>query len=402
MLSVLKRIERDHGHFIDPLNDRDAHFTDQSSMGGMVNPSFRDTWTDEYGINRHFNPNQCVGSLEDQFLSRMGQNFNNFDVADHLMLQKLHKECLQQQQQAERLQQQQQAERLHHHHHHHKFPHHHFSLFSINYSSSQFRSSSHSSSSQSTTLMDIFKAIAKQEVAAHGSVSIRDDQKSYSYNQLISLAQKLSNLLCENDVKGNLGGARIGIVAKPSAEFVAGILVTWFSGGVVVPLALSYPEVELLYVMNNSDVSAILKIISSEKSNNGHSKNGESDADRIFLENIERSSEDPTLILYTSGTTGKLKGVVHTHRSILAQVQALTKAWEYTSADRFLHCLPLHHVHGLFNGLFAPLYVGSTVEFLPKFSVSGIWKRWRESYPTEGYEADDAITVFTGVPTMYT
>ncbi|KAI5434560.1 Malonate--CoA ligase, variant 2, partial [Lathyrus oleraceus] len=141
---------------------------------------------------------------------------------------------------------------------------------------------------------------------------------------------------------------------------------------------------------------------SSEKSNNGHSKNGESDADRIFLENIERSSEDPALILYTSGTTGKPKGVVHTHRSILAQIQALTKAWEYTSAGRFLHCLPLHHVHGLFNGLFAPLYVGSTVEFLPKFSVSGIWKRWRESYPTEGYEADDAIIVFTGVPTMYT
>ena len=37
------------------------------------------------------------------------------------------------------------------------------------------------------------------------------------------------------------------------------------------------------------------------------------------------------------------------------------------------------------------------VEFLPKFSVSGIWKRWRESYPTEGSKADGAITVFTGV-----
>ncbi|KAI5446141.1 hypothetical protein KIW84_014119 [Lathyrus oleraceus] len=61
-----------------------------------------------------------------------------------------------------------------------------------------------------------------------------------------------------NDVKGNLGGVRIGIVAKPSAKFVAGILATWFSGGVAVPLAVSYPEVELLYVMNNSDVSTIL------------------------------------------------------------------------------------------------------------------------------------------------
>jgi malonyl-CoA/methylmalonyl-CoA synthetase len=73
--------------------------------------------------------------------------------------------------------------------------------------------------------------------------------------------------------------------------------------------------------------------------------------------------EDPALILYTSGTTGKPKGVVHTHGSIIAQVQSLAKAWEYTSADQFLHCLPLHHVHGLFNGLLAPLYAGSTVSY---------------------------------------
>ena len=51
---------------------------------------------------------------------------------------------------------------------------------------------------------------------------------------------------------GHLGGARIGIVAKPSAEFVAGILGTWLSGGVAVPLALSYPEAELLHVMTDS------------------------------------------------------------------------------------------------------------------------------------------------------
>ncbi|GJY22015.1 malonate--CoA ligase [Tanacetum coccineum] len=42
------------------------------------------------------------------------------------------------------------------------------------------------------------------------------------------------------------------------------------------------------------------------------------------------------------------------------------------------------------------------VEFMPKFSVRGIWQRWRESYPKDGTKLDDAITVFTGVPTMYT
>ncbi|BAT98501.1 hypothetical protein VIGAN_09216100 [Vigna angularis var. angularis] len=286
------------------------------------------------------------------------------------------------------------------------------------------------SSSAPATLMEVVKAIARQEPAAHENVAIRADQKSYSYKELLSSAQQISNLLCASDAReGNLGGARIGIVAKPSAEFVAGIIGIWLSGGVAVPLATSYPEVELLYVIDNSDISAILSTeehselmqsvankssskffhlpsvvnISSEKSRNGHSQNGKIHEDRIFLDDIigGSSEDDPALILYTSGTTGKPKGVVHTHKSIISQVQTLAKSWEYTSADKFLHCLPLHHVHGLFNGLMAPLYSGSSVEFLPKFSVRGVWQRWRESYPTDGSKADDAITVFTGVPTIY-
>ncbi|XP_019087993.1 PREDICTED: malonate--CoA ligase-like [Camelina sativa] len=73
--------------------------------------------------------------------------------------------------------------------------------------------------------------------------------------------------------------------------------------------------------------------------------------------------DEPALIVYTSGTTGKPKGVVRTHNSIISQVKMLTEAWEYTSADHILHCLPLHHVHGLFNALFAPLYAPSSVTY---------------------------------------
>ncbi|XP_042387017.1 probable CoA ligase CCL8 [Zingiber officinale] len=299
----------------------------------------------------------------------------------------------------------------------------------------------------SRTFMEAVKAVLTYGSATQERAAIRAEQKNYSHVQLIASALNISNLLLDADainVKEERGktigpvngpkclhGARVGIVAKPSAEFVAAIFGTWISGGVAVPLALSYPESEILHVMNDSDISMILSTQDHQKimenvaakcfanlsllptltgmplrdSLNEHS--GERAADLVakVIRKIEDSNklkgDDPALILYTSGTTGKPKGVVHTHNSITSQVQILTEAWEYTCHDRFMHCLPLHHVHGLFNALFAPLYAGSVVEFMPKFSVRGVWQRWCDSDPKDGSKAEDAITVFTGVPTMY-
>ncbi|KAG8379973.1 hypothetical protein BUALT_Bualt07G0145200 [Buddleja alternifolia] len=284
-----------------------------------------------------------------------------------------------------------------------------------------------SSETHNSILMELVKAVAGAGSVSPGRIALRADQKSHSYHQLILSARKISSLLFNADLKAvngigenkHLGGARVGIVAKPSAEFVAGVLGTWFSGGVAVPLALSYPEAELLHVMNDSDITMILSTedhhelmkavadktsahlsllplvpnINMKATECDHTRNGELDGNRGFQEteiSHEINGDDPALIIYTSGTTGKPKGVVHTHKGVLAQVQMLTNAWGYTSTDQFLHCLPLHHI------------LKYIVEFMPKFSVRGIWQRWRDSYKADQTKADDAITVFTGVPTMYT
>lgn len=65
------------------------------------------------------------------------------------------------------------------------------------------------------------------------------------------------------------------------------------------------------------------------------------------------------MILYTSGTTGKPKGVLLSHANIDSQVRSLVRAWAWSPADVIVHTLPLHHTHGIVNALLCPLYVGA-------------------------------------------
>ena len=60
------------------------------------------------------------------------------------------------------------------------------------------------------------------------------------------------------------------------------------------------------------------------------------------------SSEDTAVILYTSGTTGKPKGVMISHRALMTNGSALNQLWGFSQSDILLHTLPLFHVHGLF------------------------------------------------------
>ena len=98
---------------------------------------------------------------------------------------------------------------------------------------------------------------------------------------------------------------------------------------------------------------------------------------------------DPALLPYTSGTTGKPKGVLLSHGNLLASAEAVRIAWRWTDADRLILALPLFHVHGLGVGLHGALLTGSPVVLQDRFE------------PEQVLAAAADATMFFGVPTMY-
>ena len=80
-------------------------------------------------------------------------------------------------------------------------------------------------------------------------------------------------------------------------------------------------------------------------------------------------------MIHTSGTTGRPKGVVHTHGSIAAQVDALLEAWAWSDRDRILLVLPLNHVHGLVNVTLCALAAGACCEAPGGFDAEATWAR---------------------------
>jgi len=196
-------------------------------------------------------------------------------------------------------------------------------------------------------------------------------------------------------------------MAGPTAEYVAASFAAWLCGGVAVPLCLSNPLPELRYTLEDAKVSTVLA--TSEYIDVLRLLCVDTATELVCIESVQAgcgkghltdvpeglptlSHEMAAIMVYTSGTTGRPKGALHTHGSLHAQCISLSQAWHWERSDVILHCLPLHHIHGIVNAWICCMHNGATVEFMPKFSPTALWARAQQEPP---------VSIFMGVPTMY-
>ncbi|HEX2189959.1 MAG TPA: acyl-CoA synthetase, partial [Longimicrobiaceae bacterium] len=196
----------------------------------------------------------------------------------------------------------------------------------------------------------------------------------------------------------DLREARVAFLAPPGWDYVAVQWGIWRAGGIAVPLAVSHPPAELEYVIRDADAS----IVVAHPDFAGTLRPIAEADGRRFLPTGEALAAAPgplpvveesrrAMMVYTSGTTGKPKGVVTTHTSLRAQVVALVEAWGWSADDRILLVLPLHHVHGIVNVLACALWAGATCEVLARFDADEVWERL----------GSGELTLFMAVPTVY-
>lgn len=207
------------------------------------------------------------------------------------------------------------------------------------------------------------------------------------------LAPRTAGLAAVLSEHGVASGSRVLWCARPGLDSIETLLAVLRAGAVLVPINPSSTTAEVEYVV--LDAGPTLAVVddpaafgSSIPTVSVAELADAAPADSSYVPSPIEPHHD-ALIVYTSGTTGRPKGAVHTHASLRAGVDALVAAWGWQPADRLMLALPLFHVHGLVAGLFGTLSAGATVTVFERFDEEKV------------LDAAAGHTMFFGVPTMY-
>ncbi|MPC22496.1 Acyl-CoA synthetase family member 3, mitochondrial [Portunus trituberculatus] len=198
----------------------------------------------------------------------------------------------------------------------------------------------------STTTTTPILPVFKQAERFKDNIALSDQHGEHTYEQIHRLSGHLAWLI-QNILGEDTAQERVAFLCPNDVSYVISQWATWMAGHIAVPLYPRHPPPELEYFVRDSKAAVIIT---------------------------------------TSEYAPKVK-----------QILSGQQAWGWTQRDTLLHCLPLHHTHGIVNALLCPLYLGARVVMLPSFSPAEVWSHLLAlNVPVEA-----RVSLFMAVPTMY-
>jgi malonyl-CoA/methylmalonyl-CoA synthetase len=253
--------------------------------------------------------------------------------------------------------------------------------------------------------MNLYSVLEKGFPADRQACALEtQDGLYYSWSDLERATAMMANLLKSLGIPA---GSRIAVQVEKSPEALFLYLATIKAGYVYLPLNTAYQAAEIEYFIQNAEPAVM---ICSSKNFSWVSKIAfQSGTNYVFTLDDNRTGtlldraaaqsdrfttvacgdDDLAAILYTSGTTGRSKGAMLTHKNLSSNALVLQKFWGWKKGDVLLHALPIFHVHGLFVAAHGALINGSKMIWLPRLDTAALIQNMPRS------------TVMMGVPTFY-
>ena len=233
---------------------------------------------------------------------------------------------------------------------------------------------------------------------------IGDDGRVTTYDAFVGRAAQMAHVLAS---AGAAPGTRIVVQTAKSPASVALYAAALQAGVVYLPLNTAYTQAEVGYFVGDAEPAVIVcdpadevwmgelaqtvgaRVLTLDEGGGGTLPEL-ADAMPAAFDTVDRGPDDLAGLLYTSGTTGRSKGAMMSHRNLLSNARALTDLWQITDQDRLLHALPIFHTHGLFVALNTALLAGAQIRLMAKFDLDQV------------IGALPDCTLMMGVPTFYT